>query len=96
MHPNDEMAPDISIVKKEQGRSQMWDHCEFQVKFSVLISDHFTESRKSATSNDNSNLSDDITPLIQPKTEKSQEIAAGNEGESDGGGTVNNTVNEEW
>ncbi|XP_037038258.1 pinin [Bradysia coprophila] len=67
VHPNDEsnLAPDISIVKKEQ--------------------DNSAESRKSIT-NDNANLSDDITPLVQPKTEKSQEITIRNEEES--GGTV--------
>lgn len=75
MHPNDEssLAPDISIVKKEQG------------------ADNPTESRKSPVSNDNSNLSDDITPLVQPKTEKSQDITDRND--KDGGDTLN-TVEE--
>ncbi|KAJ6633209.1 Pinin [Pseudolycoriella hygida] len=57
--PNNEshLAPDISIVKKEQ--------------------DHSTESRKS--NNDDSNLSAEITPLIQPKTEKLHEKSVRNE-----------------
>lgn len=71
IHPNDEsnLAPDISIVKKEQ--------------------DQPTESRNSISHN----LSADIVPLIQPKTEKLQENVRNQEEES--GGTINSVEEEE-
>lgn len=61
------------------------------VKFNIFLPDHSTDSRK-AINNDNSNLSADITPLIQPKTEKLQENAVRHEEES--GGTIHSV--EEW